>query len=45
LDHRALEFGEHAHHLEERLAAWRRGVNALLLEGSRTKTCKIAPIF
>ena len=28
----ALELGEHAHHLEQRLAAGRRGVHALLME-------------
>ncbi len=32
LDDAALELGEHAHHLEQRLAAGRRGVHALLME-------------
>ena len=31
-DHRALELGEHAHHLEQRLACGCRGVHALLME-------------
>jgi hypothetical protein len=30
-DHCALELGEHAHHLEHRLAGRRRGVDALLM--------------
>ena len=32
LDHRALKLGEDAHHLEERLTGWRRGVDTLGLE-------------
>jgi hypothetical protein len=32
LDHRALEFGEDAHHLKERPAARGRGVHALSIE-------------
>src|SRR5215831_911058 len=32
LDHGALEFSEHAHHLKHRLAGWRRGVDSLLVQ-------------
>jgi hypothetical protein len=32
LNHGALEFGKHAHHLKHRLAGGRRGVDALLVK-------------
>jgi hypothetical protein len=32
LDHRALKLGEDSHHLEKRLAGWRRRVDTLGLE-------------
>jgi hypothetical protein len=32
LDHRSLELGEHAHHLEQRLARRRRRVDPLLMQ-------------
>jgi hypothetical protein len=31
-DHGALEFAEHAEHLEHRLTGWRAGIDPLLME-------------